>query len=97
LSFELAGPGGAVGGSSPPTFIGLDGGSFPPGTIVSSAAFSGLVAGDYALAISGNIVGEVANYDVKVGVSAVPIPAAAILFGPALALFGLRRRRRQVS
>ena len=91
LSWTLSGPGGTF-GSPPPTFIPI-GTSFPPGIIVSGAAFAGLAAGDYTLEVTGTIFGATANYDVKVGIT--PIPAAAMMLAPALiglGYFGYRRR-----
>lgn len=84
LSFELTGPGGVVGGSGTPNF------NFP--NISSDATFQGLASGDYALTISGNILDEFAKYSAVVGITAVPVPAALVLFGSALGLLGMARR-----
>jgi hypothetical protein len=75
------------------TFLGFD----APGVIRSVIEFAGLTGGEtYNLVLTGNITGEAANYDLKMGVT--PIPAAALLLGPALGGLGLvAYRRRKVG
>lgn len=82
LRATLTGPGGAVTNLNMAT-AGVFLGTFAPGT--------------YTISILGSVLPtDIYNYDLRV--EAVPVPAAAILFGSALAgVAGLRRRRKQAA